>query len=151
MDFHIDDLNGKEIKALLREHLDDMFSHTPPESVHALDLKSLQASNITFWSGWKEGNLAGCGALKELDKSHGEIKSMRTSRSHLRQGVAAKLLNHILSEAKKRSYSRISLETGSMDVFIPAQKLYKKFGFKECAPFDGYKEDPNSMFMTKYI
>ncbi|NOZ67553.1 MAG: GNAT family N-acetyltransferase [Alphaproteobacteria bacterium] len=151
MDFHIDDLNGKEIKALLREHLDDMFFHTPPESVHALDLKSLQASNITFWSVWKEGNLAGCGALKELDKSHGEIKSMRTSRSHLRQGVAAKLLNHILSEAKKRSYSRISLETGSMDVFIPAQKLYKKFGFKECAPFDGYKEDPNSMFMTKYI
>ncbi len=151
MDFHIDDLNGKEIKALLREHLDDMFFHTPPESVHALDLKSLQASNITFWSVWKEGNLAGCGALKELDKSHGEIKSMRTSRSHLRQGVAAKLLNHILSEAKKRSYSRISLETGSMDAFIPAQTLYKKFGFKECAPFDGYKEDPNSMFMTKYI
>ena len=147
----IDDLKGEEIKSLLKEHLKDMHLHSPEESCHALDLNALKAPNITFWTAWVEGDLAGCGALKELNKYHGEIKSMRTSRSCLRQGVAEKLLSHILTEAKIRSYSQMSLETGSMDVFIPALTLYNRFGFNDCAPFDNYKEDPNSIFMTKYI
>ncbi len=151
MNIQLDDLKGKEVEKLLREHLEDMFTHSPPESVHALDLTSLKAPNITFWTAWVEGNLAGCVALKELDKHHGEVKSMRTSSSHLRQGVAAKLLNHILIEAKSRSYTRISLEAGSMDAFLPSRKLYKRFGFNKSAPFDNYKEDPNSVYMTKII
>jgi putative acetyltransferase len=151
MEIKIDNLEGDEIAKLLEEHLDDMWAIGPPESVHALDLDALRAPEITFWSVWIDGELAGCGALKELDKTHAEIKSMRTARSHLRKGVAAKLLRHILDEAKRRSYSRVSLETGSLKAFLPARKLYKSFGFVECAPFADYEEDPNSVFMTKEI
>jgi putative acetyltransferase len=151
MEIKIDDLTGPEIAGLLNEHLDDMHTHSPEESVHALDLTALQADHITFYTGWIDGQLAGCGALKALGDGHGEIKSMRTSRSHLRRGVAADILTHILTQAKLRSFSRISLETGSMDFFLPARKLYKRFGFDYCGPFDNYVEDPNSLFMTKSI
>lgn len=96
-------------------------------------------------------DLLGCGALKELDPYHGEIKSMRTAKEHLRKGVAKKLLQHIVEEAKKRGYQRLSLETGSMDAFEPARKLYASFGFEYCKPFSDYKEDPNSVFMTKEL
>lgn len=143
-----DDLTGPEIHALLQEHLQDMTRHSPPESIHALDLTELQRPEITFWTMWENSSLMGCGAIKELDTTHGEIKSMRTSATHLRKGVAAAILEHILKEARQRRYKRISLETGSMEAFKPAQKLYLRFGFKECQPFSNYKPDPNSMFMT---
>ena len=147
----IDDLNGSEIHGLLQEHLRGMALHSPPESVHALDLAALRQPEITFWSAWDGDELLGCGALKELDSRHAEIKSMRTSSPHLRKGVARSLLNHILQEAKRRSYCRLSLETGSMAAFAPARQLYANFGFADCAPFAEYVVDPNSVFMTREI
>lgn len=151
MDIRIDDLRGAEIAELLHEHLRDMHRVSPPESIHALDLESLRKPDITFWTIWDEGTLAGCGALKELDPQHAEIKSMRTASSHRRKGVAKQLLQHLLYEAKQRGYTRLSLETGSMDFFIPARELYASFGFQYCPPFAGYTEDPNSVFMTKEL
>ncbi|WP_219837108.1 GNAT family N-acetyltransferase [Paenibacillus sp. R14(2021)] len=148
MELIVDDLTGPEIMDLIREHLKSMFESSPPESVHALDLTGLKQPEITFWSAWEHGQLMGCGALKELDGSHGEIKSMRTAAIHLRKGVARSLLAHIIEEAKRRGYSRLSLETGSMAAFDPAKRLYASFGFKECAPFSNYELDPNSLFMT---
>lgn len=145
----VDDLNGPEIQALIGEHLQAMAGNSPPESMHALDLSGLKKPEITFWSVWEGDELLGCGALKELDDSHGELKSMRTASRHLRKGVARKLLEHIIAEAKRRGYGRISLETGSMAAFIPARDLYASFGFMECGPFAEYVEDPNSVFMTK--
>jgi putative acetyltransferase len=151
MEIIIDDLTGSKIGELLREHLENMALHSPPESMHALNLEELRKPEITFWSVWSNSELLGCGALKELDPRHGEIKSMRTAEMHRRKGVAAKLLEHILEEAKSRNYKRVSLETGSMDAFSPAHNLYAKFGFKKCGPFAGYVEDPNSVFMTKEL
>lgn len=151
MQIKIDDLTGPEIHALLQEHLNSMYQLSPPESVHALDLEALRKPEITFWTVWEEGELLGCGALKELDTQHGEIKSMRTAAKHLRKGVARYVLNHILEEAKHRGYKRLSLETGSMEEFEPARKLYANFGFTYCEPFNGYILDPYSVFMTKVI
>ena len=149
MDIETGGLDRKEVTLLLQEHQDDMFLHSPRESIHALNLAELKSPDITFWSVWINEELAGCGALKELDKSHGEIKSMRTAKRHLRKGVADNLLNHIIKEAIRRSYLDVSLETGSKDVFLPAQLLYRKYGFCTCAPFSNYHEDPFSTFMTK--
>ena len=151
MNIRIDDLTGPEIHVLLQEHLDSMKQHSPPESVHALDLGKLRKPEITFWTGWENGELHGCGALKELDEQHAEIKSMRTATRHLRKGVAREMLSHILAEAMRRKYKRISLETGSVEAFIPARKLYAQFGFAECGPFADYAEDPYSVFMTKAL
>ena len=148
MEIREDDLQGEAILRLLREHMEDMAEHSPPESVHALDEEALRGPDITFWTGWQEGALAGCGALKELDARHGEIKSMRTARAHLRKGVAAGILDHIIQEAQRRSYRRLSLETGSMDAFEPARALYEAYGFEYCGPFADYREDHNSVFMT---
>lgn len=151
MEIKIDDLTGKEIAKLIGEHLQGMSLNSPPESIHALDLNGLKGKEITFWSVWDKGELAGCGALKELDPKHGELKSMRTSSDHLRKGVARKLLQHVIEEAKMRGYQALSLETGSMEAFLPARKLYESFGFEYCAPFADYQEDPNSVFMTKKL
>ncbi len=128
-----------------------MFLHSPPESVHALPLEGLRAPEISFWSAWEGDELLGCGALKELDPRHGEIKSMRTVSAHLRKGVAAALLHHIVAEAQRRGYERLSLETGSMAAFAPARALYQRHGFRECGPFADYREDPNSVFMTRLL
>ena len=125
-----------------------MRSISPPESKHALDLNGLRQSEITFWAVWDDNTLAGCGAIKELDNRHGEIKSMRTSSLYQKRGVASLLLKHLLKEAKKRGYHRLSLETGSMPFFEPARSLYAKYGFNYCEPFADYKEDPNSRFMS---
>ena len=144
----VDDLSGPEIAELLREHLECMAAVSPPESRHALNLDGLRRPGVTFWTAWDGDQLAGCGALKELDPFHGEIKSMRTARSHLKQGVASKVLAHLIDEGKRRGYRRLSLETGSMNYFDPARRLYAKFGFVVCAPFGGYREDANSTFMT---
>ena len=149
MEVRIDDLQGPEIRRLLAEHLHSMTLHSPPESIHALDLTGLQAPDVTFWTAWDGGELLGCGALKELDPVHGEIKSMRTAAPHLRRGVARRLLAHIIDEARRRGYTRLSLETGSAAAFEPAQRLYASAGFAYCGPFGGYVEDPYSVFMTR--
>jgi putative acetyltransferase len=140
---------GPEIAGLLAEHLRTLFEVTPVKSRHALDLEQLRKPEITFWSAWIDGELAGCAALKELDHQHGEIKSMRTAKAHLRKGVASALLRHIISEAKRWGYQRLSLETGAMPYFKPAHALYRSFGFTECGPFGEYKRDTNSIFMTR--
>src|SRR5262245_61152132 len=144
----IDDLKGPEIADLLSEHLRRLAEVSPPESRHALNLDELRQPGVTFWSVWQGHELTGCGALKELDPEHGEIKSMRTAKAHLRRGVASMILHHIISEAKRRGYRRLSLETGSTRYFEPAHKLYGKFGFSTCPPFATYITDPNSVFMT---
>ncbi len=151
MDIKLDDLTGSEVIALIGEHLQGMALHSPPESIHALNLDGLKKPEITFWSAWEKEELVGCGALKELDRQHGEIKSMRTSSAHLRKGVARRILEHIIAEAERRGYQRLSLETGSMDAFEPAKKLYASFGFQYSMPFSDYTEDPNSVFMTKEL
>ena len=148
MEIRVDDLRGPEIIGLLKEHLHNMTLHSPPESIHALDLPALRQPDITFWTVWQDSELMGCGAIKELDSRHGEIKSMRTASPHLRKGVAARLMRHILDEAGRRAYDRLSLETGSMEAFAPARKLYARFGFTPCGPFASYVEDPYSVFMN---
>ena len=149
MEIRVDDLRGPEVIGLLKEHLHSMTLHSPPESIHALDLPALRQPDITFWTVWQDSEVMGCGAIKELDSRHGEIKSMRTASPHLRKGVAARLMRHILDEAGRRAYDRLSLETGSMEAFAPARKLYARFGFTPCGPFASYVEDPNSVFMTR--
>ena len=151
MEIRHDDLAGAQIRALLAEHLHSMHELSPPESVHALDVAALLKPEITFWSVWSRGELLGCGALKELIPVHGEVKSMRTASPHRRKGVARALLEHIIAEARRRSYRRLSLETGSMDAFEPARRLYVSFGFEYCDPFEGYIEDPNSVFLTRTL
>lgn len=148
MQIRIDDLNGPEIAALISEHLHSMTLDSPPESIHALDLSGLRKPEVTFWSAWEGKELLGCGALKELDSRHGEIKSMKTATPHLRKGVAKALLAHILAEARSRGYQRLSLETGSMDSFAAAKRMYEQFGFAYCGPFADYVLDPYSVFMT---
>ena len=148
MRIRIDDLGGPEIAAFLEEHLADMRAASPPESKHALDLDGLRRPEVSFWTVWDGPILAACGAIKQLDAGHGEIKSMRTAAAFKQQGVASLLLAHILEVARQRGYRRLSLETGSMDFFEPARRLYAKFGFVRCAPFADYKEDPNSVFMS---
>jgi len=147
----IDDLRGPEVAQILTEHLTDMYAVSPPESVHALDLDKLRKPEITFWSVWDGNQLAGCGALKELDATHAEIKSMRTANAYRGKGVAVKIMEHILGVAAERNYQRLSLETGPQEFFLPARKLYERFGFEYCGPFGDYAEDPYSTFMTKSL
>lgn len=151
MEIRVDDLRGAEIIALLHEHLRCMAMVSPPESRHALDLDGLRKPDITFWTIWNGSELAGCGALKEINKLHGEIKSMRTAYAYQRKGVASQVLRHLIKEAKRRGYRRLSLETGSMEYFEPARRLYASFGFTYCGPFGSYEEDSNSKFMTRAL
>lgn len=143
-----DDLSGDEVIRLLREHLDSMIRHSPPGSVHALDLDGLRANDVTFWCTWQGELLLGCCALREIDATHGELKSMRTADGHRRKGVARAMLQHVVNECCSRGYSRLSLETGSGDAFLPADQLYRTFGFDDCGPFGEYDPDPFSRFMT---
>jgi putative acetyltransferase len=138
-----DDLTGPEIRALLEAHFAGMLASSPPESCHFLDFDGLNAPDVTFWSIWDGDALAGCGALKELSPEHGEVKSMRTHADHLRKGVGAMMLTHIISEARELGYRRLSLEA-----FVPALALYEAHGFQYCPPFGDYVEDPFSRFMT---
>ncbi len=151
MEIKVDDLTDPRIHELLDEHLQNMRAISPPESVHALDLDELRTPDITFWTAWEGDELLGCGALKELDAEHAEVKSMRTASEHLRKGVAKQILSHIIGESVGRGYGRVSLETGSIEEFEPARRLYANFGFEFCGPFADYLDDPNSVFMTRKI
>jgi putative acetyltransferase len=144
----VDDPLRADVRALLDEHLADMHGTSPPESVHALDHTALTDPAITFWTAREDGLLLGTAALKRLPDRHGEVKSMRTATAARGRGVAALLLAHLLDEAVRRGWVRVSLETGSQDFFAPARRLYARHGFVPCGPFDGYGPDPNSVFMT---
>ncbi|WP_018604776.1 GNAT family N-acetyltransferase [Uliginosibacterium gangwonense] len=151
MDIRQDNLSGEAVIALLQEHLDDMHATTPAESVHALDLDGLRRPEITFWTIWEGEMLAGCCALKALEAGHGEIKSMRTARAYRRRGVGALLMEHLLAEARRRGYQKLSLETGSPDFFAPARRLYARFGFTSCEPFADYVLDPHSVYLSRTL
>ena len=148
------ELADPQVIDLLREHLAGMHAHSPAESVHALDLDGLRRPEITFLTAWRDDQLLACGAIKELLAStagqagHGEIKSMRTTARHLRQGAAKALLTELLALARQRGYARVSLETGSAPAFEPALAMYRTFGFVDCGPFADYRADPFSRFMT---
>jgi putative acetyltransferase len=149
MHIEIDDPGRPDVLALLEEHLRDMHALGPPESVHALDVSALQRAGITFWSvRAADGRLLGCGALKQLDATHGEIKSMRTPQALRRRGAGRAMLAHIVRAARERGCTRLSLETGSAAAFAPAQALYASVGFRHCGPFGDYVDDPHSVFMT---
>ena len=144
-------LEHPDVLNLLDQHLADMNATSPVESVHALDVSGLKDQSVTFWTGWKQGKLLGCAALKQIGDGHGEIKSMRTANDARGEGVASTMLTHVLQHARKSGLKRVSLETGSMAFFAPARSLYEKFGFEYCEPFSDYKLDPNSQFMTRAI
>jgi putative acetyltransferase len=146
-----DDLSGPQIRDFLAEHVLQMRSITPLESKHALDLDALRQPGITFWSVMDGDILVGCGAIKKLDASHAEVKSMRSAPARQRSGIASLLLDHIITEASRMGFARLSLETGSTEFFLPARNLYRKFGFEYCGPFADYQPDPNSVFMTRTL
>ncbi len=148
IELRLDDLRGPEIRALLEEHLRNMRAISPPESVHALDLEGLRKPEIRFWTAWSGADLLGCGALKQLDATHAELKSMRTADAHRRKGVARAVLLHLMTDARAQGITRLSLETGTEPPFLPARQLYAAHGFVECPPFADYRLDPNSVFMT---
>jgi putative acetyltransferase len=151
LEIRIDDLRSPAVIQLLEQHVTNMRAISPPCLVHAHDVERLRQPDITFWSVWNGAELVGCGALKQLDPTHGEIKSMRTAAAHLRKGVASTLMKHILDEARRRGHRRLSLETGSTEEFSPAHHLYARFGFERCGPFGAYEEDPLSVFMTRAL
>jgi len=151
MDIRLDDLTASPVIDLLREHLQGVALPSPPESIHALDVDALRRPEISFWTAWQDGELLGCGALKQLDAQQAEVKSMRTAARHLRKGVAAALLRHIVDEARRRGCCRLFLETGSAAAFVPAHRLYASFGFVRCEPFADYVPDPYSVFMSREL
>lgn len=142
------DFGDTRLIDLLSEHLRSLSALSPPESVHALNLDGLRRPDVRLWTAWRGDALLGCGALKTLDATHGEIKSMRTAAAHLRQGVARAMLQHLLTEARAAGLARVSLETGTAPPFVPAHRLYQGAGFVECGPFGDYTLDPHSLFMT---
>lgn len=146
-----DDLTSADIVALLRYHLDQMVQHSPICSVHAFPVERLRQPDVTFYALRIDGQLAACGALKQIDESHGELKSMRTDPAFLRRGLGEAMLLHLMAEARARGYARLSLETGKPAPFHAAHALYRKHGFAECPPFGDYSEDPFSMCMTRTL
>jgi putative acetyltransferase len=148
MRLEIDDLTRPDVLALLDEHLANMHALSAPEFVHALDISKLKAPEITFWTAWSGDVLMGCGALKELTPTLGEVKSMRTPALRRGRGAARALMAHLIDVARGRGYERLSLETGSHEAFLPAQTLYASLGFALCGPFGKYRDDPQSVFMS---
>jgi putative acetyltransferase len=144
-------LDVAQVLAMLRFHFDTNMAVTPPGSAHVFDVSRLKQSDVFFWTAWNDEILMGTGALKLLDTSHGEIKSMHTLQTARRSGVGAAMLLHIMDQAKAKGLKRLRLETGSFDFFAPARAFYARHGFQECAPFGDYKPDPNSTFMTRDI
>lgn len=147
----IDNLTDGAVVQLMRDHLQDMFATSPPESVHALRVEDLKAPDITFWSA-RDGDITlGCIALRALDATCGEIKSMRTVAAARGRGIGTTLLARLLDEARGRGYQMLYLETGSQDYFDPARRLYARNGFEVCGPFGDYVLDPNSVFMRRAV
>ncbi len=142
-----DDLSGSDTRALLRLHLEGMHAHSPPGSVFALDLTGLTAPNVTVWTVWCRGAIAGIGALKDLGGRTGEIKSMRTHPHFLRRGLASTLLEHIIGVARARGMARVSLETGSGPYFEPALSLYRRYGFVDGDAFAEYQRSAFNQFL----
>jgi putative acetyltransferase len=146
-----DDLSGAATCELIARHLLGMHENSPAESVHAFDIAKLRDPAVRFWSAWIDGAIAGCGALKQLDARRGEIKSMRVADAFLGRGVGRAMLEHIVAEARNRGMQSLWLETGSGPAFTPALRLYESSGFERCGPFDGYIDDPFSIFMMREI
>ena len=142
------DLTDPRVVDLLHHHLANSEAHSGPGSSHALDLEALQSPDVSFWAAWNGETLVATGALKQLSGGHGEVKSMHTAEAARRRGAGSAMLGHIISVARSRGISRLSLETGSWDYFWPAVALYRRHGFIECPPFADYRPDPNSIFMT---
>lgn len=151
MKIAVDDLSGSDVAGFLDEHVRQMQSITPPESKHALDLDALRRPGITFWAARDGDILLACAAIKRLDAAHAELKSMRTAPARERSGIASRMLEHVIAEARHMGFTRLSLETGSADFFLPARRLYEKFGFAPCGPFADYRPDRNSTFMTRSL
>ena len=139
---------NSEVNELLNKHFIELRSVSPEGSTHVLDIDGLKDKSIKFWSLWDNNQLIGCGALKFLEKNHGEFKSIRVADKFRRSGIGEKIIEHLIEEAKKLQISKLSIETGAGDFFIPARKLFSKFGFKKCMPFAHYKEDLNSCYYT---
>jgi putative acetyltransferase len=146
-----DDLSGRAVLDLLQFHLDEMHQWSPPESVHAMPADRLRQPDVTFFSAWDGEILAGCGAIKHLDETHGELKSMRADPAYRGKGVGKAILLRLLDEARARGYARVSLETGKPEPFYPAHGLYRANGFAECPPFGDYVSDDFSICMTKEL
>lgn len=151
MNIDLDDPALPDVSALLAEHLADMHATSPAESVHALDVGALKVPGVTFWTARRDGELLGCGALKEHDPTHVELKSMRTTAAARGTGVGRAMLLHLLAVARDRGYARVSLETGTQDYFLPARTLYAAHGFVECGPFADYRLDPYSAYFTMLL
>ena len=143
--------DNQEVHELLIKHFIELRAASPEGSAHVLDIPGLKVSSIKFWSLWQDEMLMGCGALKFLDKEHGEFKSIRIHNDFRNQGNGINVINHLINEAKKLNINRLSIETGAGDFFIPARKLFKKCGFETCKPFAHYKKDVNSVYLTKII
>ena len=137
-----------EVNNLLKKHFIELRSVSPAGSTHVLDINGLKDPSIKFWSLWENNELVGCGALKFLEKKHGEFKSIRVADKFRKTGVGKKIIDHLIEEAKKLEVSKLSIETGAGNFFIPARKLFSKFGFKKCSPFAHYKNDPNSCYYS---
>jgi len=136
------------VNELLKKHFIELRSVSPEGSAHVLDIPGLKVDSIKFWSLWENNQLIGCGALKFLDDSHGEFKSIRIADKFRKNGLGIKIIEHLINEAKKLNIKKISVETGSGEFFSSARKLFKKFGFESCKPFAHYKEDPNSCYFS---
>ncbi len=143
--------DNPEVNELLKKHFIELRAASPEGSAHVLDIEGLQVPSIKFWSLWENEKLMGCGALKILDNSHGEFKSIRLNDNYRKKGNGIKLIHHLIDEAKKIKINRISIETGAGKFFKPARKLFDLCGFKPCAPFAHYKEDINSLYLTMLI
>ena len=143
--------NNSEVNDLLKKHFIELRSVSPAGSTHVLDIDGLKDPSIKFWSLWEDNKLIGCGALKFLEKEHGEFKSIRVANEFRKNGIGERIMNHLIEEAKKLKITKLSIETGAGEFFLPARKLFSKFGFKECPPFAHYKEDPNSCYYTLSI
>ena len=143
--------DNSKVHNLLIKHFIELKSVSPEGSAHVLDIDGLKDPSIKFWSLWEENDLLGSGALKFLDKDHGEFKSIRVSDNFRSKGNGIKVINHLINEAKKLNIKKLSLETGAGDFFIAARKLFNKCGFEPCDPFSHYKKDVNSIYMTMLI
>jgi putative acetyltransferase len=143
--------NNNEVNDLLIKHFIELRSVSPEGSTHVLDIAGLKDSSIKFWSLWESNELMGIGALKFLDKNHGEFKSIRVNDKFRDKGCGFKIINHLIEEAKKLGIKKLSLETGAGKFFAPARKLFTKCGFQTCKPFSHYKDDVNSVYMSLLI